>query len=111
VKLAEFESLLFVDVEERAAGEPTPAEDKPRYYGRPWSQLRDSMLAGGAKTVSELPEPAVAAFYRSTKSGAEPCSARSGICSAAPRQAEPPPTTAISPTCSPRVLMIGRRAS
>ena len=64
----EFESLLFVDVEERAAGEPVPPEDKPRYHGRPWSQMRDAMLAGGAATVAELPASAVAAFYRSTSS-------------------------------------------
>ena len=67
VKRAEFESSLFVDVEERAAGEPGPPEDQPRYHGRPWSKLRDAMLAGGATTVSELPAHAIATFYRSTK--------------------------------------------
>jgi len=68
MKRAEFESLLFVDVEELAAGEPAPPEDKPRYHGRPWSQMRDAMLAGGATTVAQLPTSSVAAFYRSTKS-------------------------------------------
>jgi hypothetical protein len=42
VKRAEFESLLFVDVEERAAG--------------------------GATSVAELPASSVTAFYRSPKS-------------------------------------------
>jgi hypothetical protein len=65
---ADFESLLFVDVEERAAAERTPPEGKPRYHGRPWTQLRDQMLASGAMSVGELPERTIAAFYRSTGS-------------------------------------------
>ena len=65
---AEFESLLFVDVQERAAAERTPPEGRPKYHGRPWTQLRDQMLASGARSVGELPERAIAAFYSSTGS-------------------------------------------
>ena len=65
----DFESLLFVDVEERAALEPTAPEGAPRYFGRPWTELRDEMLSRGASTIEELPADRVAAFYRSTKSG------------------------------------------
>jgi hypothetical protein len=66
---AEFESLLFVDVADRAAGEAVPPHDKPKYYGRPWLQLRDEMVASGAPTVAELPAHRINAFYRSTQSG------------------------------------------
>lgn len=69
MKQVEFESLLFVDVEERAAAERTPREGKPRYLGRPWTQLRDEMVARGAKTIKELPADPSAVFYRSTGSG------------------------------------------
>jgi hypothetical protein len=65
---AEFESLLFVDVEERAAAEATPPAGKPKYHGRPWTQLRDEMLAGGAMSVAELPDRTIELSYRSTKS-------------------------------------------
>jgi hypothetical protein len=65
---ADFESLLFVDVEERAAAEHTPPEGKPRHAGRPWTQLRDQMLASGSMSVAELPERMIATFYRSTGS-------------------------------------------
>jgi hypothetical protein len=64
---AEFESLLFVDVEEYAAAEHTPPEGKPKYHGRPWTQLRDEMLAAGAMSVAELPDRAIEIAYRSTK--------------------------------------------
>jgi hypothetical protein len=69
MKRADFDSLLFVDVEDHAAREPAPREDAPKYDGRPWSRLRDTMLAGGATTVAELPEATVTTFYRSTGSG------------------------------------------
>jgi hypothetical protein len=65
---AEFESLLFVDVEQHAAAEGAPAEGRPKYEGRPWTQLRDRMLANGALSVAALPERTVTGFYRSTGS-------------------------------------------
>ena len=64
----EFESLLFVDVEEHAAAEHAPPEGKPKYHGRPWTKLRDEMLAAGAMSVAELPDRAIEVAYRSTKS-------------------------------------------
>jgi hypothetical protein len=63
-----FESLLFVDVEERAAAEPTPSAGEPKYLGRPWTQLRDEMLSRGAMSVAELPARTIADFYRVTGS-------------------------------------------
>lgn len=68
MKQAEFESLLFVDVEERAAAEAAPEEGKPRYQGRPWTQLRDEMVASGSLTVGAVPPKQVVFFYRSTRS-------------------------------------------
>lgn len=68
MRQADFEALLFVDVAERAASERTPQEGEPKYGGRPWTQLRDTMLASGAMSVAELPEQAIAAYYRSTGS-------------------------------------------
>jgi hypothetical protein len=68
MKRAAFESLLFVDVEDRAAPEPAPQPAQPRYFGRPWSQLRDEMIAKGASTVAELPAKTIESFYRSTES-------------------------------------------
>jgi hypothetical protein len=68
MRQAEFESLLFVDVEEHAAAERIPPEGKQKYFGRPWTQLRDEMLASGAMSVAELPANLIAGFYRSTKS-------------------------------------------
>ena len=65
---AEFESLLFVDVEENAAAERTPAEGGAKYDRRPWTELRDRMLASGALSVAELPERTISGFYRSTGS-------------------------------------------
>jgi hypothetical protein len=65
---AEFESLLFVDVEENAAAERTPAEGGAKYDRRPWTELRDRMLASGALSVAELPERTIEGFYRSTGS-------------------------------------------
>jgi len=64
----EFESLLFVDVEEHAAAESAPPEGKPKYHGRPWTQLRDKMLATGAMSVAGLPDRVIEISYRSTKS-------------------------------------------
>ena len=69
MKRLDFDALLFVDVEEHASGEPAPPEAGPKYDGRPWSRLRDTMLAAGATTVGDLPEATVTAFYRSTRSG------------------------------------------
>jgi hypothetical protein len=64
----EFTSLLFVDVEERAAAEAgCPLPGKPAYYGRPWTQLRDEMVVSGAKSVAELSASRIAVFYHSTK--------------------------------------------
>jgi hypothetical protein len=37
----------------------------PAYYGRPWTQLRDEMVASGAKTVKELKPRRIAVFYGS----------------------------------------------
>jgi hypothetical protein len=68
MKRADFDALLFVDVEEHAAAEPAPPADGSRYDRRPWSRLRDTMLAKGATTVGELPEAKAADFNRSTKS-------------------------------------------
>lgn len=65
----EFESLMFVDVERRAAAEAGPQPGKPKYYGRPWTQLREEMVASGAKTVGELSTNRVAVYYHSTKPG------------------------------------------
>jgi hypothetical protein len=64
----DFESLMFVEVEERAAAEAGPPQEKPKYYGRPWTQLRDEMLASGARTVGELSSNRVALYYHSTRS-------------------------------------------
>jgi hypothetical protein len=58
---------MFVDVEERAGAEAGPLQGKPRYYGRPWSQLRDEMVASGARTVGELSTNRVAVYYHSTR--------------------------------------------
>jgi hypothetical protein len=63
MKRSEFDALLFVDVAERAAGEGAAPPSKPKYYGRPWSELRDEMVASGAKTVRELPARRIAVFY------------------------------------------------
>ena len=68
MRQAEFESLLFVDVEKRAATEPAPAAGEPRYYGRPWTRVRDEMLATGSLTVGDLPRRDIARFYRTTNS-------------------------------------------
>ena len=68
MKQAEFESLMFIDVEERAAAEPAPEVGKPKYHGRPWTRLRDEMLASGSPTVADLPAKQIALFYRATKS-------------------------------------------
>jgi len=68
MKLVEFESLMFVDVAERASAEPAAPSGEPRYQRRPWTQLRDEMLASGAKTVDELSAKRIALFYRSTRS-------------------------------------------
>ena len=66
MKQAEFESLLFVDVADRAASERTPQPGEAKYYRRPWLQLRDEMVASGAKTVAELRADRIVAFYQST---------------------------------------------
>jgi hypothetical protein len=71
MKLADFESLLFVDVEERAAAEPTPQPGHAKYHGRPWTRLRDEMVVNGSMTVADLPSGQIKLFYRSTKSGDE----------------------------------------
>jgi hypothetical protein len=63
---AEFESLLFVDVADRAAAEPAPPEDADKYYRRPWLQLRDEMIASNAQTVAALRADRIVAFYHST---------------------------------------------
>lgn len=68
MRQTDFESLLFVEVEKRAATEAGPPDGKPRYYGRPWTQLRDEMVASGARTVGELSTRRIAAYYQSTKS-------------------------------------------
>jgi hypothetical protein len=68
MKRAAFESLLFVDVEEKAATEPAPQLDKPKYEGRPWSHLRDEMIARGSSTVVDLPANQIESFYGSTGS-------------------------------------------
>ena len=65
---AEFEALLFIDVEKRAAAEPAEQPGHPRYNGRPWTRLRDEMVATGSRTVADLPPGKVTLFYRSTKS-------------------------------------------
>ena len=64
----EFEALLFVDVEKRAGTEPAPAAGEPRYHGRPWTRVRDEMLATGSLTVGDLPPREVARFYRALAS-------------------------------------------
>ncbi|HET8752092.1 MAG TPA: hypothetical protein VFM43_06155 [Gaiellaceae bacterium] len=63
MKRAEFESLLFVEVADRARDESASARSD---RGRPWTQLRDEMLASGAKTVEELRAERIATFYKST---------------------------------------------
>ena len=65
---AEFESLLFVDVEDRAATEMAAAPGEPRYDGRPWTRVRDEMVATGSLTVGDLSPKQIARFYRSTNS-------------------------------------------
>jgi len=67
MRQTEFESLMFVDVEARAAAEAGPRPGKPKYYGRPWTQLREEMVTSGAKTVGELSTNRVAVYYHSTK--------------------------------------------
>jgi hypothetical protein len=67
MKQAEFEALLFVDVADRAATEPPTQHGKPKHYGRPWTQLRDEMVASGAKTVQELPSNRILVFYQLTR--------------------------------------------
>lgn len=67
MKQAEFESLLFVDVADRAAAEPTPPPGTDKYYRRPWLQLRDEMVASGAETVANLRADRIVAFYHSTQ--------------------------------------------
>jgi hypothetical protein len=64
----DFESLMFTDVEKRAEGDAGPPQGKPKYYGRPWTQLRDEMLASGARTVGELSTNRIAVHYHSTGS-------------------------------------------
>jgi hypothetical protein len=64
----DFESLMFVDVVERAGSEAGPPQGKPKYYGRPWTQLRDEMVASGARTVGQLSTNRVAVYYHSTRS-------------------------------------------
>ena len=64
---AEFESLLFVDVADMAATEPTPQPGEAKYHRRPWLQLREEMLASGAKSVAELRADRVVAFYQLTR--------------------------------------------
>lgn len=66
---AEFESLLFIDVADRAAAESSPPHSKSKYYGRPWLQLRDEMAASGARTVAHLPAKRIAVFYYATRPG------------------------------------------
>lgn len=69
MRRTDFDSLVFVEVEERAGTEAAVSpHGTPKYYGRPWTQLRDEMLASGARTVRELPTSRVAAYYYSTKS-------------------------------------------
>jgi hypothetical protein len=67
VTQADFESLLFIDVADRAAVESPPPHGKPKYYGRPWLQLRDEMVASGARTVAELPAKRIAVLYHATR--------------------------------------------
>lgn len=66
VKNAEFRTLTIAEVRERADAEPPAEADKPEYFGRPWSQLRDEM--GDAETVGELPNDRVEVFFHSTGS-------------------------------------------
>ena len=68
MKRAAFESLLFVDVEDKAATEPAPQLGQPKYEGRPWSHLRDEMIAKGSTRVAELPTNQIESFYGSTQS-------------------------------------------
>jgi hypothetical protein len=68
MKRAAFESLLFVDVEEKAATEPARQLDKPKYFGRSWSHLRDEMIARGSSAVADLPANQIESFYRLTES-------------------------------------------
>ena len=68
MKRPAFESLLFVDVEDRAGVELAPQLDKPKYFGRPWSHLRDQMIANGSSIVVDLPAKQIESFYRSTQS-------------------------------------------
>jgi hypothetical protein len=63
---AEFKSLLIIDVADRAAAEPPAPPEESKYYRRPWLQLRDEMVASGAKTVAELRADRIAALYRAT---------------------------------------------
>jgi hypothetical protein len=67
MKQAEFESLLFVEVADRAAAEPTPRPGTDKYYRRPWLQLRDEMVAGDALTVADLRADRIVAFYHATQ--------------------------------------------
>jgi hypothetical protein len=67
MKRAEFESLLFVEVADRAVAEPTPPPGTDKYYRRPWLQLRDEMVAGGALTVADLRGDRIVAFYHATQ--------------------------------------------
>jgi hypothetical protein len=66
MKQAEFKSLLFVDVVDRAAAEPASPPGESKYYRRPWLQLRDEMVDSGARTVGELRADRIRAFYRAT---------------------------------------------
>jgi hypothetical protein len=67
MKPEEFEALLFIEVADRAATEPPPEHGKPKHYGRPWTQLRDEMVASGAKTVHELSSSRILVFYQLTR--------------------------------------------
>jgi hypothetical protein len=63
---AEFKSLLFVDVVDRAAAEPAPPPGESKYHRRPWLQLRHEMVDSGARTVGELRADRIRVFYRAT---------------------------------------------
>jgi hypothetical protein len=68
MKQSEFESLLFIEVADRAAAEPTPPPGADKYDRRPWLQLRDEMVANNAHTVGELRADRIVAFYHCTNS-------------------------------------------
>ena len=64
----DFEAMTLAEVSGRADAEGPPEHGKPKHYDRPWTQLRDEMVAGGAATIDDLTSTRVDLFYNLTRS-------------------------------------------